>query len=375
MSTSTGLRVAVVIDAMTWGGAEMLLTDYAAAVSTVGVELSVTYLQDVDGSPAVPRLREHEVEPMLVPISSLGDPTALRRVRRHLRALGPDLVHTHLGYSDLVGGVAARTLRIPALSTLHVMQWGGTARERAKDRAMALARRHCADRVIAVSEAGRRAYLAQGWDLPERVVTVHNGIAGTPRSGAGMHVRTELGLGSDDLVVGMLSVLRPGKGHDAAAGAVMRLRRRMEGVRLLVVGEGPSRAQVEGEISPLGDAALLAGHRDDVMDVLDAVDVLVHPSAVDAFPTALLEAMAGSVPVVATRVGGIPEIVQDGVTGVLIDAPARAERLADALTPMLEDPQLRLAMGRAGRERFDREFSAPRWAARLRDLYDRVLAA
>jgi glycosyltransferase involved in cell wall biosynthesis len=111
------------------------------------------------------------------------------------------------------------------------------------------------------------------------------------------------------------------------------------------------------------------------MAVMDAIDVLVQPTLVDAFPTTLLEAMAASVPVVATSVGGIPEIVDDRRTGVLIEAPPRREPLVEALVPLLERPELRRELGARGRERFDSEFTVELWARRLRVIYDSVSSA
>jgi glycosyltransferase involved in cell wall biosynthesis len=121
---------------------------------------------------------------------------------------------------------------------------------------------------------------------------------------------------------------------------------------------------------------VFGGFRDDVQRVLDAVDVLVQPSSFDAFPTALLEAMAARVPAVATAVGGIPEIIDDGDSGYLISAPrdaetpASAEELARALTPLLADRELRFRIGNRGRERFEARFTADRWLERLLPLYD-----
>src|SRR5581483_12011893 len=97
------------------------------------------------------------------------------------------------------------------------------------------------------------------------------------------------------------------------------LRERYPRVRLVVAGDGPTRAQVRSLARPLGEGAVLTGHRTDVMALLDATDVLIHPSFADAFPTSLIEAGAASVPVVATRVGGIPEIVESGRTGTLLE--------------------------------------------------------
>jgi glycosyltransferase involved in cell wall biosynthesis len=125
--------------------------------------------------------------------------------------------------------------------------------------------------------------------------------------------------------------------------------------------------------APLGDVVVLTGYRDDVMELLDATDVLIHPSRTEAFPTALLEAMAARVPVVATAVGGIPEIVADDQTGLLVGAPPDAGRFADAVLTLAADADLRRRLGEAGRRRFEDEFTAERWAHRVRAQYDAVL--
>ena len=302
-------------------------------------------------------------------IQSLLGRADRRLVREHLRAVSPDVLHTHLGYADLLGGLAARSLRIPAVSTLHVMEWDGSLRDDTKTRLMAFARRRCAQRVVAVSEAARRSYLERGWDAPERVVTVHNGIAGERRPGAGEAIREEFGLAPDDIVVAMVSVLRPGKGHDVAAQAIAMLRRRFPKLRLLVLGDGPDRDAVLGSLRPAGDAVVAPGFRPDVLNVLDGVDVLIHPSQVDALPTALIEAMAAEVPVIASDVGGIPEIVVAGATGILLESPLTATALGGALTTLLDDPATRTRMGAAGRERFEQRFALGPWMERLEPVY------
>jgi glycosyltransferase involved in cell wall biosynthesis len=310
-----------------------------------------------------------------VPIKSLLGRRDRRRVRDHIASVQPDLLHTHLGYADLLGGLAARSLGVPSVSTIHVMEWGGSGRNRAKDRLMFLARRHCAAKVITVSEAARRRYLETGWDRPDHVVTVHNGIQVDTVPGSGLRLRRELGIGAEDIVLAMVAVLRPGKGHDIAALAVRALREEYPNLKLLVLGDGPDRAEIERELEVAGDTVVMAGFSDDVLDVLDGVDILVHPSRVDAFPTALLESLATGTPVVATAVGGIPEIVTDGETGLLLAPPPTVEGLTDALRRLLDDPGLRRRMGDRGLQVFNANFTVERWIERLLPVYESALRA
>lgn len=351
----------------------MLLSEQATGMVNAGIDFSVAYFHE-DGPPAE-RLRELGVAPEQVPIRSLIGPRDLRRVRAHLARVQPDLLHTHLGYADFLGGIAARSLRIPAVSTLHVMEWDREWRERVKLMLIALARTACCQRVICVSDAARARYVAAWPARRDRVVTVHNGVAAVRRVGAGRAVRAELGIAPGDPVISMITVLREGKGHAVAIEAVAALRAHFPGVRLVILGDGPAANEIRALAAPLGDAAIVTGHRSDVMEVLDATDILLHPSRVDAFPTALLQAMAAGVPVVATRVGGIPEIVEDGRHGVLIPAPPRASDIGRAITDLLADPKRRRALAAAARERFDERFSVEAWMRRLLPVYEAAIVS
>ncbi|MHB8492891.1 MAG: glycosyltransferase, partial [Solirubrobacteraceae bacterium] len=121
--------------------------------------------------------------------------------------------------------------------------------------------------------------------------------------------------------------------------------------------------------------AIMAGHREDVMAVLAASDLVVQPTVIDAYPTVLLEAAAAGVPVIASRVGGIPEIVRHGESGLLLDPPVASDQLARTMDLLLADAALRARMGEQARRRYHDDFTASAWALRLAETYRAVLEA
>lgn len=351
-----------------------MLADFAALAPSVGVALSISHLSNAGGAAALERLKALGLDSTHVPVRGLR-PASVRAVRRHLEATDAELVHTHLKYADIVGGLAARSLGLPLVSTLHEAAWNGPPAEHARQRLAAFVRRRCADRVIAVSTAARASYLATGWDGPGHVEVVRNGIPARPATESREAVRARLGLPADAPVLAMVSALRPEKGHEVAFEAFARLRSRHPGLHLVVAGDGPRRAELERLAAPVGDGLVLAGHWDDVASLMAAVDVLLHPSHAEAFPTSLLEAMHASLPVVATRVGGIPEIVEDGVTGLLVPGPPQPSDIAEAADRLIADPALRRTLGAAASDRFAAGFGADAWMRRTREVYDGVVVA
>jgi glycosyltransferase involved in cell wall biosynthesis len=362
------VSVLALIDHFVMGGAESQLTRFALAAAGSGIRLSIACLEERDGNPAAAPLVEHGIAPVNLNLSGRHGPRSVWAVRRHIAAVDPQVVHTHLGTSDMLGGLAARSLGVPAVSTIHASSWASGSN--AKRRLV----RACATRIIAVSESARREYLSHGWARDDQIVTVHNGIDSAAAPGAGAEVRRELGLAPDDLVVAMVSALRPEKGHDIALDVVRSLRDVYPHLRLLIVGRGALANQIAAQSADLGDRVVMAGMRHDVMRVFDAADVCLQPSRTDAFPTTLIEAMAASVPVLATAVEGIPEIITDGETGVLVPAPPRAQVFADALAALLDDPERRRRLARGGRLDYERRLTTRPWVAGTRAVYDSVIA-
>jgi glycosyltransferase involved in cell wall biosynthesis len=201
------------------------------------------------------------------------------------------------------------------------------------------------------------------------VVVVPNGIP-APQGVAASRVaemRAELGAGRGTVLAVTVALLRPGKGHDdliAAAATVP------SEVRFVLAGEGAEEGRLRRSAAAagVGERFVFAGFREDVGDLLAAADLVVHPSQADALPTALIHSLAAGRAIVATDVGGIPEIVA-GDTGLLVP-PHDPEALAAAVTALAGDAARRTAMGERGRRRFTEHFEGGAWAARLRSLYE-----
>ncbi len=232
---------------------------------------------------------------------------------------------------------------------------------------------HYVDKVVAVSGAVRNAVLASG--VHERKVEVIPNFVFlsrfTPEKIARSAVREELGLLPADRVIGYVGKLEEGKGIFDLLAAAGRLRRRYSGLKLMLVGEGTKREALlrEAERSSLSDMLILTGMRHDVQSMYAAIDIFVLPSTCDeAFGIVLIEAMAMGKPVVGTTVGGIPEIITHGETGLLV-APGDADALADELDRYLSDHTFAEKLSGAGQRSVLERFSE-RAAA---DSFDRLI--
>jgi glycosyltransferase involved in cell wall biosynthesis len=234
--------------------------------------------------------------------------------------------------------------------------------------------------VIAVSHQTRRVMLEEEQAPATKVVVIHNGIelsrVAAPSGPEVAALRRELDLGDDVAVLSVVARLHPEKGQEYLFRALPQLLAETGGrLRLLVAGTGPFREAYEREVSALGveGAVRFLGFRTDVARILAASDVVVLPSLAEAFGLVLAEAMAMRRAVVATRVGGVPEIVQDGVSGILVP-PGSPKALADAISSLLRDPLRREQLGEAGRRRVVETFRFETMMKRYEALYEALLS-
>jgi glycosyltransferase involved in cell wall biosynthesis len=365
-----------VIHSLQRGGAERLLVDLAEVAPSAGLELSVLSLMPVASDGYAADLRQRDVQVESLDLASRWSVAGPVRATAALRSLAPQIVHAHMKHADVAAAYASMRLRVPFVSTLHVIEDAVGPLGRAKRWFAAQARLRRAARTITVSDAQRRWYLETfvGADA-ERVVTVRNGVVppAPASSDAREHVRAELGATAADVLAVNVSIMREGKGHEVLIDALARIPAELA-LRVALVGDGPLRPSLEALVarSPARDRIVFAGFREDVDAVLDACDVVVHPTFAEALPTALIQALAAGRPVIASDVGGVGEIVTAG-EGVLLP-PGDVGALADALASAAADGTWRANLGATARRRFERDFDATAWARRLRAVYDEVLS-
>jgi glycosyltransferase involved in cell wall biosynthesis len=273
--------------------------------------------------------------------------------------------------SNVWAVVLGRLCRVPVV-VAHEHMWaydGGRSR--------ALIDRHViargSDAFIAVSETGRTLMVeSEGLD-PDDIVVIPNGITAVeppPKAEA----RAKLGLADSDRVVGTVGHLRPEKSFETLVEAAAALRERVPALRVLVAGEGDERARLEAQIATLGLEGVvdLVGATEDVPSLLAALDVAVCCSDFEGGPLSVMEYMRAGLPVVATRVGGLPELLGDG--GAVFVPPRDHVELADGIARVLDDDALAARLGQAGRERQRAEYDIAVWARRLEELYEDLSA-
>jgi glycosyltransferase involved in cell wall biosynthesis len=344
------------------------------------VEIAAPGDSDVFTASRAAGLMTHDI-PLVGPLHPIKDPAAIAAVRRLVAAGEFDLIHAHGFKAGFVGRLATRLAGgRPFIVTAHnhVLErdetsGGAKARYRVVERALA----GYVTRYIAVSESIRRELL-EGYGLPgQRVVTIHNGIDAAPflvprdRAAA----RAELGLPDDVPVVGLAARFSSQKGLRHLIAALPELRRGEPRALAVIGGSGPLESELREQASALEVREFVRwpGHVDDIPGFLCALDVYVSPAETEALGIGLIEASAAAVPIVATAVGGVAEVVVDGVTGMLV-APRDPRALARAILGLLGDRERALRLAAAARERAVLEFTVERMVELTVQTYDSAIA-
>ena len=360
--------VLVLIKGLGIGGAERLIVDASEKWDRTRFDYRVAYLLPWKNQLV------GELELRNVPVTLLGrrgrlGPMTTAALRRFIRGIGAALVHAHLPASGILARLASP---VPVIYTEHNLVSSYRQPTRLLNR-LTYARNA---RTIAVSQAVAES--ASGYP-GRRPIVIPNGISCAVSPEETAAVRAELGIAPERPLVVHVGNIRPHKGHGTLLQTAVRLRKRLPGVLVVSIGgeKYPGdlhRLETEAAALGVADTIRLLGRKQDARPYLAAADVVINPSDVEGLPLVLLEAMALARPIVATAVGGVPGVIEDGVTGLLV--PARdPDALADQALRLLTDSSLCRRLGGHAREHVERCHGIEPMVRAVETVYEEILVA
>ena len=360
-----------------WAGAEVHLKVLLSKLACM-TEMNLSVVLFNEG-----RL-EKEIGSLGIPVrvfpeSRWGSGRIFLELVREFKKSNVQIVHTHKYKDTILAAPAAKLCSIPhVVRTVHGLREPFEGLQALKmscyETIERTVHRYCIDSIIGVSSQIEGRYKAEG--QVARVTCIRNGIdlEGKSVQIDRWHTRKDLGIDLETCLIGTVGRLTPVKGIPYLLQAARILLRGGANVKVLVVGEGNIRQELMTQTHDLDitDDVVFLGHREDPEELLQALDIFVLPSLSEGIPMALLEAMASSRAVVASRVGGIPEIIEDGVEGFLVE-PMNVNGLAERCRQLIESPEAARKMGEKGRKRVERDFSATAMADRVASVYKELL--
>jgi glycosyltransferase involved in cell wall biosynthesis len=376
LETTVGepLRVLHLDTGKEWRGGQQQLLYLASALTRADHDSLVVTPK---GSPLAQRARNEGLPVREITCHGAGDPIAIHAVHQILNETGTQILHAHTANAHSLGFLV---LRLPGTPKSRRPAFVIHRRVDFQPAADPLTRmRYTAEPCLylCVSDAVRQVLERYGIP-PARLRVVHSGIdparIDAYADGSREHLRAELGVPVEAGVIGVIGALVPHKGHRHLIAALPRILAARPDACVVLFGEGPLEVELRRDCWERGvqTHVLFAGFRPDVARFLPAIDVYVHPSVEEGLGTTILDAMAARLPVVATRAGGIPEVVRHGETGWLVPPGAPTE-LAGPVISLLENPRQRAAFGEAGRARVESEFTIPRLFERTLSAYSQAL--
>ena len=356
-----------------WAGAEVqLLALMTYLVRLQGFEWSVILFNE---GRLADELRKLPLSLTVISEKHHGPLALASRLAKVFQQFRPDVVHTHKYKDSILGALVARFVRVPhVVRVVHGMPEPFRGLRNVKMAGYtivdSLVTGQLVDKVVAVSSDIEKALLRTYGS--NRVACIHNGIdldavhvtMQRPEMRRVWHINDKA------VLIGTVGRLVPVKGQAVLLEALRILRQSNHNVTLCIVGDGPLRGDIEAEANRLGlgQSVIFSGHQVQSYDFINMMDIFVLPSLHEGIPMVLLEAFALKRPVIASRVGGIPEVVSHGHSGMLV-SPSNAAELASAIRSLIEDPVKAAAYGAAGRSQVECEFSASIMANRTAEMY------
>ncbi|HYE34629.1 glycosyltransferase [Methylocaldum sp.] len=372
-------RVLFLIDSLGMGGAERMLVNYLQHLDVNRYEPRVCVFGVRDGNPVAAEIERLGIPVDLISVPRIRDFINVMSLVRYLRLHQIDLVHTQLETVTVHGGIAAKIVGIPTVHTLHTFAYpNATARETRRTELVWFSLRHFHDKIIAVSAAVGDYAVSKGRVPLEKISVLYNGIdtrSFSPRNSADrVSVRTALGIPDNAALVITVAVLRREKGIQYLIETWPDILKSVPNAYYLVVGAGPYESTLKSLAAKhnITDRVIFAGPRNDVPDLLRSSDLFALPTLNDVLPTVLAEAMASGLPIVASRVGGVPEMIEPDKNGLLV-SPADKIGLANACIRLLCAPNEAQRLAEGGRDIAEARFNVRNQVQKLETLYEELL--
>jgi len=373
------MRIAHIIKVTRISGAERHLLFLLGGLRARGLDARLIILVERDRpmDAMVAAAEQRDIPIMSLPIGPDYDLPLIWRLRRALRQIKPDIVHTHLIHADLFGYFAAKLAGVSVVvSSRHL---DDAFRYRSRWRRINRRMWRMIDAGIAISAAMKQFALEIEEAPADKVSVVLYGmeyrwLSDNDINASRKQLRAELNLETDAQLLGMACRLVEQKGVPYTLEALRRIRSDFPRAHLVIAGDGEKAGELRRLASMLGiaDRVSWLGWRGDAADLMAAFDVFLLPSLHEGFGLVLLEAMSRRLPIVASRVGAIPEIVIDGETGILVE-PRNVDELAKAISRLLKDRALRKYMGLLGAARLEEHFSIEHMVDGTIAVYQKVL--
>ena len=370
------MKVLQLITRLDKGGAPRVFLDLISGLTEQGIEVVMASgpsphpEEDPELFSRQLHIPYHPLLSLRREISPIHDFLALFQIIALIRRERPAILHTHTTKAGILGRIAGKTTRTKTLHTPHghlFYGYFGIGKEPLYRFLERLAAR-CCERIITISEDERRSYLEHGIGDKKKVVTIYNGIDMKRFPGDGKRVRKELGIDPHTPLVGFVGRLETVKGPHLFVDAAMKIGNTVPQAHFLIIGDGTMKEELVQKAQGMPHVHVM-GYREDIADCIAALDILLIPSLNDGFNLVAVEAMASSKPIVATAVGGLPEVIGDG--GVLVES-GDMTRMAEEVCKLLNSPDRRREIGIRGRKRAEHLFSWEVCLQKTLDIYHKI---
>jgi len=355
-------------------GAEKVLLDLAEEQKRAGDEAWVVALKNLY-NPHDEVVREAEKRGLLlfsVESRHRLDLGSVKTLAEIIQVNGIELIHTHNVKADILGVLAGAKTHTPVVATNHLWTQAD-AKLRFYEKIDAFVLRHFVKKIVAVS-GSIRDDMIRARISAQKIIVILNGIRAREPKTAPETIRQRFGVAHDAILIGTIARLSPEKGHRFLFEAAKEILHEESRATFLILGDGPSRKELESLVVCWGlkEKVIFAGFQTGMDDIYGALDIVVQPSLREGTPLAILEAMNFGKAIIATRVGGVSDVLTDNETGILIP-PASVEALSESILRLLKDYSLRTRLAERAREVARQEFSIEKMASGYRKIYERVL--